>query len=70
LQALYRLIEDSRLALTGCTDEMCSTSWHPRGLHWQSPADSVPSDDDDEGEGSEGKDKTGKHKRAHKHERV
>lgn len=42
LQALYRLSDASRAMLQGCTEEMCKTSWNPRGMHWDQPADSKP----------------------------
>ncbi|PSC69817.1 phosphoglycerate mutase [Micractinium conductrix] len=35
-KALYRLTPDSKARLTGCTDDMCSTSWTSRGLHFGS----------------------------------
>lgn len=36
-QALYRLTEESREHLVGCSDEMCTTSWLPRSMDSQRP---------------------------------
>lgn len=41
-QALYRLSAASRAMLQGCTEEMCETSWSPRGMHWDQQSDSKP----------------------------
>ncbi len=32
MQALYRLSDESMEVLEGCTPDMCSTSWLPRGI--------------------------------------
>lgn len=32
-KALYRLTEESKQVIQGCTDEMCSTSHAPSGAH-------------------------------------
>jgi hypothetical protein len=38
-QALYRLSDASRELIKGCTEEMCRTSWMPRGIDPLDPAD-------------------------------
>ena len=38
-QALYRLSAESREVIKGCTDDMCRTSWLPRGINPLDPAD-------------------------------
>ncbi len=43
LQALYRLSDASRCMLQGCTEDMCSTSWVPRGMTVTRPED-LPSE--------------------------
>ncbi|PSC69919.1 phosphoglycerate mutase [Micractinium conductrix] len=38
-KALYRLSDGSREIIKGCTEEMCQTSWAPRGINPLDPAD-------------------------------
>ena len=44
-KSLYRLSDASRAALQGCTDDMATTGWSPRGLHWEAPEHASPPDD-------------------------
>lgn len=43
-QALYRLSESSRAAIPGITEDMCATTWTPRGLHWHDAQEASPED--------------------------
>ncbi|KAL4428501.1 hypothetical protein ABPG75_002590 [Micractinium tetrahymenae] len=40
-KALYRLSDGSREIIKGCTEEMCQTSWMPRGINPLDPADRI-----------------------------
>ena len=40
-QALYRLSDESRHIIKGCTEDMCRTSWAPREINPLDPADSL-----------------------------
>lgn len=40
-KALYRLSDSSREVIKGCTEDMCQTSWKPRGINPLDPADRI-----------------------------
>jgi hypothetical protein len=46
LQALYRLTEESRATIRGCTEDMCRISWLPRGSEGAGEDDLLPSQRD------------------------